>query len=247
MTTTTTDFGFQKVNIAEKASLVKSVFDNVASSYDVMNDAMSLGVHRLWKREFISQIEIRPDRRFLDVAGGTGDIARQLLQKGASHVTISDINEQMLREGRKRFDNENIIHNVDWLCANAESMPVPDASYHTYTIAFGIRNVTHIDKVLAEAYRLLQWGGRFLCLEFSQVTNPLFARLYDSYSFHVIPKMGEIIAKDRDSYQYLVESIRKFPAQEPFADMLRKAGFSQVSYRNVSGGVVAIHSGYKIG
>ena len=241
-----THFGFKTVDESEKTSLVRSVFDNVASKYDIMNDAMSFGVHRLWKREFINQIEIRDNQRFLDVAGGTGDIAFKLLEKGASHVTICDINQQMLNEGRKRADNANIIKNIEFLCADAENLPIESNSYNIYTIAFGIRNVTHIEKALAEAQRVLAPGGRFLCLEFSQVNQPLFAKIYEQYSFNIIPKIGELIAKDRDSYQYLVESIRKFPPQEKFANMIKEAGFAQVKYKNMSGGVVAIHSGYKI-
>ncbi|MEI7669030.1 MAG: bifunctional demethylmenaquinone methyltransferase/2-methoxy-6-polyprenyl-1,4-benzoquinol methylase UbiE [Pseudomonadota bacterium] len=241
-----THFGFKTVDESEKTSLVRSVFDNVASKYDIMNDAMSFGVHRLWKREFINQIEIRDNQRFLDVAGGTGDIAFKLLEKGASHVTICDINQQMLNEGRKRADNANIIKNIEFLCADAENLPIESNSYNIYTIAFGIRNVTHIEKALAEAQRVLAPGGGFLCLEFSQVNQPLFAKIYEQYSFNIIPKIGELIAKDRDSYQYLVESIRKFPPQEKFANMIKEAGFAQVKYKNMSGGVVAIHSGYKI-
>ncbi len=239
-------FGFRTVEAEEKTSLVKGVFDAVASRYDLMNDAMSFGLHRLWKRAFISEAAVRNSMRCLDVAGGTGDIAFALLKAGAAHVTISDINNAMLNEGRKRADDRGILQKVEWLCANAESLPLPDNGYHLYTIAFGIRNVTHIDKALAEAHRVLAPGGRFLCLEFSKVNMELLARAYDSYSFNVIPKLGKWIAGDGAPYQYLVESIRTFPAQEKFSAMIEKAGFKQVRHINMSGGVVAIHSGYKI-
>ena len=243
---TDTHFGFQTVPEEQKSSLVRGVFNNVASKYDIMNDAMSFGTHRLWKHEFVSKIAIQPNIKCLDVAGGTGDIAFRLLKKGAASVTICDINQAMLNEGHARADDNNIIKNLNWLCADAESLPIEDNSYNLYTIAFGIRNVTHIDKVLQEAHRVLQPGGRFLCLEFSQVTNELFAKVYDAFSFNIIPKLGQLIANDKDSYQYLVESIRKFPNQEKFADMIKSAGFKQVSYTNLSGGIVAIHSGYKV-
>jgi demethylmenaquinone methyltransferase/2-methoxy-6-polyprenyl-1,4-benzoquinol methylase len=241
-----THFGFRTVSEEEKPSLVHGVFSRVAKRYDLMNDAMSLGVHRWWKHAFVAEIDIRPDQRFLDVAGGTGDIAFRLLKKGASHVTVCDINQDMLTEGQARADNANILKGIEFLCADAENLPMADNSYNVYTIAFGIRNVTHIEKVLSEAYRVLVPGGRFLCLEFSHVRNPVLARAYDAYSFNLIPKIGQLIAGDRAPYQYLVESIRKFPAQQKFADMIRAAGFEQVRYTNMSGGAVAIHSGYKI-
>jgi len=243
---TNTHFGFQTVPETEKSSLVRGVFNNVAAKYDIMNDAMSLGTHRWWKHEFVEKINITQGMKCLDVAGGTGDIAFRLLKKGADSVTICDINQAMLNEGHARADDNNIIKSFNWLCADAESLPIEDNSYNLYTIAFGIRNVTHIDKVLQEAHRVLRPGGRFLCLEFSQVTNDLFAKAYDAFSFNVIPKLGQLIANDRDSYQYLVESIRKFPSQEKFANMIKDAGFAQVSYNNLSCGIVAIHSGYKV-
>lgn len=241
-----THFGYKTVPEEEKMSLVRDVFNSVASRYDLMNDAMSFGIHRWWKNEFVSEIDMRPNLKCIDVAGGTGDIAFRLLKKGATHVTVCDINARMLEEGRARADNENILSGIEFLCADAENLPLPDSGYNVYTIAFGIRNVTHIDKVLAEAYRVLVPGGRFLCLEFSHVKNPALAKLYDAYSFNVIPRMGKVIAGDSDSYQYLVESIRKFPPQEEFAAMIEKAGFAQVRYKNMSAGAVAIHSGYKI-
>lgn len=241
-----THFGFRTVSEEEKPSLVREVFDGVASRYDIMNDAMSLGAHRLWKHEFVSQVDIRPGMQCLDVAGGTGDIAFRLLKKGVAHVTVCDINQKMLAEGRARADDANILTGIEFLCADAENLPLPGNGYHLYTIAFGIRNVTHIEKVLSEAHRVLLPGGRFLCLEFSRVTYPLLARAYEAYSFNIIPKMGKLIAGKEEPYRYLVESIRKFPPQEKFAGMIRAAGFERVRYTNLSGGVVAIHSGYKI-
>lgn len=241
-----THFGFKTVEAEEKASMVRGVFDAVATRYDVMNDAMSMGMHRLWKRDFVNRVDIRANMRCLDVAGGTGDIAFKLRARGAEHVTVCDINHAMLAEGRKRADDLNRFLGLDWLCGNAESLPLPSDSFHLYTIAFGIRNVTYIEKVLAEAHRVLAPGGRFMCLEFSRVTSQTLSKFYDAYSFHVIPKLGKAIAGDAAPYQYLVESIRKFPDQEKFAQMMRDAGFAQVKYVNMTGGVVAMHSGYKI-
>jgi len=241
-----THFGFRTVSTDEKTSLVRGVFNAVASKYDVMNDAMSLGAHRLWKHRFVSDIDMRKDMHCLDVAGGTGDIAFRLLEKGAAHVTVCDINQAMLEEGRRRADDKNILTALEWLCGNAESLPLPDNRFHLYTIAFGIRNVTHIDKALKEAHRVLLPGGRFMCLEFSHVTSEPLAKLYDLYSFKVIPRLGKMVAGDDAPYQYLVESIRKFPKQEAFSKMISEAGFKKVRHRNLAGGAVAIHSGYKI-
>lgn len=241
-----THFGFKTVPEEEKSSLVRDVFNSVATRYDIMNDAMSFGAHRLWKREFVGMVDMRPGLRCLDVAGGTGDIAFRLLDKGAEHVTVCDINEAMLTEGRARADNANRLAGVEFLCADAESLPLPASGFNLYTIAFGIRNVTHIDRALSEAHRVLAPGGRFMCLEFSHVTHPLLAKAYDAYSFGLIPKMGKFIAGKAEPYQYLVESIRRFPTQDTFAQMIRQAGFEQVRYVNLAGGAVAIHSGYKI-
>lgn len=242
-----THFGFKEVEIDQKAPLVKGVFDNVASKYDIMNDVMSLGVHRLWKDKFISMLNPQRNKKLLDVAGGTGDIAFRFLKATEEgQVTVADINHNMLQEGYKNAINKNILNNIEWLCADAQNMPILDNTYDYYTIAFGIRNVTDINKALLEAYRVLKPGGRFLCLEFSRVENPLLEKIYDFYSFNVIPKMGKIIASDRDSYQYLVESIRKFPKQEEFLQIIENAGFVKVKYINLSGGAVAIHSGWKI-
>ncbi len=252
---TTTHFGFQQVNENEKQSMVRGVFDSVADKYDIMNDVMSGGLHRLWKNEFISILRPVAGMRLLDVAGGTGDIAFRFLKAAAKRtgpddipasVTICDINHNMLAAGRARALDEGIFGPIDWLVGNAEQLPLESNSVDAYTIAFGIRNVTHIDKALKEAYRVLKPGGRFLCLEFSDVDLPLLKQIYDAYSFNVIPHFGELITGDKDSYQYLVESIRKFPSQEKFKTMIEEAGFKKASYRNLSGGIVAIHSGWRI-
>lgn len=240
-----TDFGFRTVTPEQKTSMVRGVFNSVASRYDLMNDAMSMGMHRLWKRQFISDVDIRPGMHSLDVAGGTGDIAFGLRKAGVEHVTVCDINHAMLCEGQKRADDRNAFQGVDFVCGNAESLPFEDSQFNLYTIAFGIRNVTFIDKALAEAFRVLKPGGRFICLEFSRV-HPALKPVYDTYSFHIIPRMGQLLAGDRDSYQYLVESIRMFPDQESFAGKIRNAGFTSVRYTNFTGGVVAMHSGYKV-
>ncbi|KAI7864867.1 UbiE/COQ5 methyltransferase [Spinellus fusiger] len=253
-----THFGYRDVKESEKESLVRSVFSNVASSYDVMNDAMSLGVHRIWKDEFIRNMAPGPGIKLLDVAGGTGDIAMRFLdfcknthRDSTANVTMVDINPEMLEQGKKRFEATPYIQSkqVDFLVQNAENLEaIPDASVDVYTIAFGIRNCTHVDKVVKEAYRVLKPGGRFMCLEFSKVENPVIRQFYDIYSFDVIPALGQIIANDHSSYQYLVESIRKFPTQEEFATIIRDAGFSTVGkgYENLTFGVAAIHSGFKM-
>lgn len=240
------DFGFKTVTPEEKTTLVRGVFDSVASRYDLMNDAMSFGMHRLWKRSFVEMADVRPGMHCLDVAGGTGDIAFRLRKSGAGQVTVCDINYNMLAEGQKRADDKNFLQGFEWVCGNAESLPFPDSSFDRYTIAFGIRNVTFIDKALAEAHRVLKPGGKFLCLEFSKVKPEPLSKAYDAYSFHIIPRMGAALAGDKDSYQYLVESIRKFPPQEEFLRMVREAGFAQARYTNLSAGAVAIHTGYKL-
>ena len=241
-------FGFQPVSEAGKQRLVSGVFDNVASSYDVMNDVMSLGIHRLWKEALIDWLAPRPGIKHLDVAGGTGDIALRLLDRvhGDGQVTLVDINAAMLAAGRDKAIDQGRLAGLDWVVGDAQKLPVPDASYHSYTIAFGIRNVPRIDVALAEAYRALRPGGRFLCLEFSQMAIPALRDAYDAYSFNVVPWLGQLVAKDRDSYQYLVESIRQFPEQRDFAKIIADAGFSRVSYRNLSGGIAAIHSGWRL-
>jgi len=242
-----TDFGFRTVPENEKASLVEKVFSSVASHYDVMNDVMSLGIHRLWKDAMITELSPASNSQLLDVAGGTGDIAFRYLQRASQgNVTVYDINPDMLAQGKKNAIDRNILSGITWCEGNAESLPFPDHSFDYYTIAFGIRNVTHINLALEEAFRVLRPGGRFLCLEFSKVSSPLLSKCYDAFSFQIIPKMGEIVAGDRASYQYLVESIRRFPNQKTFLEMIQKAGFAQTSYRNMTGGVVALHSGWKV-
>jgi demethylmenaquinone methyltransferase / 2-methoxy-6-polyprenyl-1,4-benzoquinol methylase len=243
----TTHFGFRDVAEDDKAGLVHGVFSRVASKYDVMNDLMSGGVHRLWKDAMMDWLAPRPGQRLLDVAGGTGDVAFRFLGRAAgSTATVLDMTESMLVEGRKRADAERLADRLDWVVGDAMALPFPDNSFDVYTISFGIRNVTRIADALAEAYRILKPGGRMMVLEFSQIPNDLMQKVYDLYSFNVIPVMGQIVAGDRDSYQYLVESIRKFPNQEAFAAMIRKAGFDQVRYRNMTMGVAALHSGWKI-
>ena len=243
----TTHFGNREVPEDEKAGLVHGVFTNVASKYDVMNDAMSLGIHRLWKDAMMDWLAPRPGQRLLDVAGGTGDIAFRFLRRapGAGAV-VCDMTESMLVEGQKRAEAEALGDRLSWVAGDATSLPFEDASFDVYTISFGIRNVTRIEAAIAEAFRVLKPGGRFMVLEFSRLPNEGLQHLYDLYSFHVIPRMGQIIAGDRDSYEYLVESIRKFPDQEIFAGMIRAAGFEQVKYRNLSMGIAALHSGWRL-
>jgi demethylmenaquinone methyltransferase/2-methoxy-6-polyprenyl-1,4-benzoquinol methylase len=243
----TTHFGFRDVAEDDKAGMVHGVFTNVASKYDIMNDVMSMGIHRLWKDALMDWLVPRDGQRLLDVAGGTGDVAFRFLGRapGAS-ATVLDMTESMLIEGQKRAEAEQMADKLDWIVGDAMALPFEDNSFDRYTISFGIRNVTRIPDALAEAFRVLRPGGRLVVLEFSQLPNDGLQRLYDLYSFNVIPRMGQLIAGDRDSYQYLVESIRRFPDQETFADMIRAAGFEQVSYRNLSMGIAALHSGWKI-
>lgn len=243
----TTHFGFQTVPETEKAGMVHGVFTRVASKYDIMNDVMSGGVHRLWKDAMMDWLAPRPGQRLLDVAGGTGDVAFRFLKRASSaQAVVLDMTESMLIEGRKRAEADNLADRLDWVVGDAMALPFPDNSFDVYTISFGIRNVTRIPDALSEAYRVLKPGGRLMVLEFSRIPNDLAQKAYDLYSFNVIPVMGQIIAGDRDSYQYLVESIRKFPDQESFAAMIRAAGFDQVKYRNLTMGVAALHSGWKI-
>lgn len=237
------DFGFEKVTADEKTERVTNVFERVASRYDVMNDIMSLGLHRLWKHRFVESLPLRKEGVYLDVAAGTGDIAQSLYKRLKSFgmnasLTVSDINPAMIDVGQKRYPH------LSWLLANAEELPLEDNSVDVYTIAFGLRNVTQKDKALEEAFRVLKPGGKFACLEFSQVRTPL-QKFYDFYSFHIIPKMGELIANDRESYQYLSESIRTFPTREALLDLMEQAGFDKVRCQTYTGGVVALHTGYK--
>uniref|UniRef100_A0A8C8RGT7 2-methoxy-6-polyprenyl-1,4-benzoquinol methylase, mitochondrial n=1 Tax=Pelusios castaneus TaxID=367368 RepID=A0A8C8RGT7_9SAUR len=277
-----THFGFQTVPETDKGEKVYQVFESVAKKYDIMNDSMSLGIHRLWKDILLHQMNPYPGTQLLDVAGGTGDIAfrfisyirsqweHQIKQKlkshqnvswqeisksyqeeelklpGGSQVVVCDINKEMLKVGKQKAQHLGYSEGLAWVVGNAEELPFNDNKFDVYTIAFGIRNVTHIDQALQEAYRVLKPGGRFLCLEFSQVNNPIISRLYDLYSFQVIPVLGEIIVGDWKSYQYLVESIRCFPAQEEFKALIEDAGFLKVEYQNLTSGIVAIHSGFKL-
>ncbi len=244
----TTHFGDETVPEASKAARVHGVFSSVATRYDVMNDAMSLGIHRLWKDAALDWLAPWPGMALLDVAGGTGDIAFRFLRrvKGRGHATVLDMTEDMLSEGRRRAEATAFGPALDWVVGDAMALPFPDASFDAYTISFGIRNVTRIEDALAEAWRVLRPGGRLLVLEFSRVPEPSLRWLYDRYSFNVIPALGQAIAGDRPSYRYLVELIRRFPDQDAFAAMIAAAGFGQVRYRNLSMGIAALHSGWKL-
>ena len=243
----TTHFGYQTVPEADKAGMVHGVFTRVASKYDIMNDLMSGGMHRLWKEAMMDWLAPRPGQRLLDVAGGTGDVAFRFLGRASgAQAVVCDMTEAMLIEGRKRAEADRMSERLDWVAGDAMALPFADATFDIYTISFGIRNVTRVGDALAEAYRVLRPGGRLMVLEFSQIPNDLLQRAYDLYSFNVIPVMGQVVAGDRDSYQYLVESIRKFPEQETFVSMIRRAGFDQVKYRNLTMGIAALHSGWKI-
>ena len=253
----TTHFGFQDVPKDDKKGMVAGVFTSVADTYDVMNDVMSGGVHRVWKKAFVDALRPSPGMSVLDVAGGTGDIAFRILDEASSkqgspsaapiHVTLCDINPDMLGVGKTRaVDRGYAQDSLTWVEGDAERLPFDDNSFDAYTISFGIRNTTDVDAALAEAYRVLRPGGRFLCLEFSRVVLPVLAAAYDKYSFTVIPRLGQWIANDHDSYQYLVESIRQFPDQEEFHAMIEHAGFRSVSHSNLSFGISAIHSGFKL-
>lgn len=239
-------FGEKPVTPEEKTGLVRGVFDSVASKYDIMNDLMSGGVHRLWKDRFVREVRPRAGKTYLDVAGGTGDIAFRIHRKVGGHarIILCDLNEHMLSVGRDRAIDRG-WSDLEWVTGNAESIPLPDNSVDTYTIAFGLRNVTRIDTALSEAFRVLKPGGNFFCLEFSRVNNPLLAKAYDLYSFNAIPRIGQMVANDRDSYEYLVESIRKFPPQHDLKKRMENAGFSRVAFCNLSGGIAAIHRGFK--
>lgn len=254
-----THFGFQTVEKSEKAKKVHDVFENVANSYDKMNDVMSMGIHRIWKDIFVQELGPTHGTHLLDSCGGTGDITFRYINflkntpnpdNIRSCVTVCDINQHMLDVGKKRASrlslSQDSNYDIVWKQENAENLSFEEESFAAYTIAFGIRNVTHIDKVLSEAYRVLQPGGRFLCLEFSQVNNETLQWLYDQYSFQIIPVMGQLITGQWKPYQYLVESIRKFPNQEDFKYMIETAGFRNVTYKNLSFGIAAIHSGFKL-
>jgi demethylmenaquinone methyltransferase/2-methoxy-6-polyprenyl-1,4-benzoquinol methylase len=242
-----THFGFETIRESEKAGRVQGVFNNVASKYDVMNDAMSLGIHRVWKDAMMDWLAPRAGQRLLDVAGGTGDISFRFLKRaGYGHATVLDLTKPMLVEGRKRAEAGAMHDQLDWVVGDAMSLPFPDNTFDVYTISFGIRNVTRPQEALNEAYRVLKPGGRLMVLEFSQIPTPALQWAYDRYSFNLIPVMGQIIANDRDSYQYLVESIRQFPDQDTFLDMVKTAGFDNAKYRNLTLGIACLHSGWKI-
>lgn len=248
MTDKTTHFGYRDVNVAEKQALVGEVFTSVASRYDVMNDLMSLGMHRLWKRYFVATAGVRPGHRVLDLAGGTGDISGLLapLVGADGLVVLSDINAEMLARGRDRMLDEGHSGSIATARINAEALPFPDRSFDCVTIAFGLRNVTDQPRALAEMRRVLKPGGRALVLEFSEVRQPVLKPLYDLYSFTVLPLLGRLVAKDEASYRYLAESIRKHPNQARLAELMHGAGFTGVDVRNLLGGIVAIHSGYAV-
>ena len=243
----TTHFGFETVPEAKKAGKVQNIFNSVASKYDIMNDVMSLGIHRIWKEAMMDWLAPKPGQKLLDVAGGTGDVSFKFLKRsGSGHATVLDITENMLIEGRRRAEPDQILDSLDWIVGDAMFLPFADNSFDVYTISFGIRNVTQPQEALNEAFRVLRPGGRLMVLEFSQIPVPLAQKAYDLYSFNVIPTMGKLITNDRSSYQYLVESIRKFPDQETFISMLQQAGFENTGYRNLSLGIAALHSGWKI-
>jgi demethylmenaquinone methyltransferase/2-methoxy-6-polyprenyl-1,4-benzoquinol methylase len=245
-----TSFGFQTVSPDEKSERVQGVFQKIASRYDLMNDAMSLGIHRVWKNKLIEMVRPRPGMALLDVAGGTGDIAIRFMKATQSftppaRAIVYDRNQMMMREGWGKAIDKGITERLEWVCGDAAALPFTDESFDTYTISFGLRNITEIEASLKEAWRVLKKGGQYFCLEFSKVSNPWLKKMYEEYSFRLIPRLGKVIAQEESSYQYLVESIACFPDQETLANMLKDVGFKQVSYTNLSQGVVAIHSGIK--
>jgi demethylmenaquinone methyltransferase/2-methoxy-6-polyprenyl-1,4-benzoquinol methylase len=242
------DFGFRRVDATDKPGLVRGVFDSVAERYDLMNDLMSGGVHRLWKTAMIDWLAPRPAWHVLDVAGGTGDIARAILDRtdGRAHVMVCDLTPAMVEVGRDRTLDSGRATGLSWIGGDAERLPIADRSIDAYTIAFGLRNVTHVNGALAEARRVLKPGGRFLCLEFSRVVLPMLDRLYDLYSFKVLPALGGAVTGDRAAYEYLVESIRRFPAQDELAALMTAAGLDRVKYRNLTGGIAALHSAWRL-
>ena len=240
------DFGFETVPVNEKQSRVADVFSSVASSYDIMNDLMSGGVHRLWKDALMDWLAPSKGQVLIDLAGGTGDIALRFLKRGGSHVHVIDINPDMISAGKKRRDIKAYSNRLDWTVASAEDIPLQTGTVERATISFGLRNVTNRDMALREAFRVLKPGGRFCCLEFSTVQNAIFSKLYDLWSFNTLPQLGRMVARDEAAYRYLAESIRTFPAQHDLARMMSEAGFAQVRFRNLSNGIAAIHSGWKL-
>lgn len=242
----TTDFGYRRVPRGDKSRMVREVFESVAPRYDVMNDLMSLGLHRVWKRIFVNAIAPSPREMLLDLAGGTGDISFLAKERGAGRVILSDINPAMLGVAQGRALERGLAEGLMFLCADAEHLPLPDRSVEKVSIAFGLRNCTDKDAVLREVRRVLRPGGRFHCLEFSRVAVGPLVPVYDAWSFRVLPRLGERVAKDAESYRYLAESIRMFPDQDTLAGMMRAAGLERVAYRNLSGGIVAIHTGWRL-
>ena len=242
-----THFGYKTVDKADKVGLVADVFHSVAAKYDVMNDLMSFGIHRLWKRFTVDCAGVRPGQKVLDLAGGTGDLTLKFSQLVGSsgQVILADINDSMLKVGREKLRDQGVVGNVEYIQANAEELPFNDNTFDLITIAFGLRNVTDKDKALASMYRVLKPGGRLLVLEFSKPEKELLSKLYDFYSFNILPQMGQLVANDRDSYQYLAESIRMHPDQDTLKQMMQQAEFEQVEYFNLTGGIVALHRGYK--
>lgn len=244
------DFGFRRVPEDAKAPLVRALFDSVAERYDLMNDLMSAGIHRWWKSEMVAWLNPRPGQRMLDVAGGTGDVARRALPRLApeagGQVIVCDANRQMLELGRAHAIDDGILAGIEWLGGDAENLPFADRSFDLYTIAFGLRNVTRIERALAEARRVLRPGGRFLCLEFTPAVSPPLQPLYDLYSFQVLPLLGEIVTGKREAYTYLVESIRRFPPQSEVCDLIAAAGLDRPRFRNLTGGVAALYSAWRL-
>jgi len=242
-----TDFGFSRVKSKDKSNLVKKLFENVSGRYDLMNDFMSLGIHRVWKESMLDWLAPRRGQSLIDVAGGTGDIAFNFIKraKSGANATILDLTESMMIEGKKKTIDLPEESKINWVCGDAMRMPFSNSTFDVYTISFGIRNVTDISKTLSEAYRVLKPGGRLMILEFSSVNNDLISWIYDKYSFNIIPKLGEFVSNDRESYQYLVESIRKFPNQEKFSEMIINEGFRKVKYRDLTFGIAALHSAWK--
>ncbi|MGB1528611.1 MAG: class I SAM-dependent methyltransferase [Candidatus Puniceispirillaceae bacterium] len=240
------DFGFETVPVNEKQSRVADVFSSVASSYDIMNDLMSGGIHRLWKDALMDWLAPCKGQVLIDLAGGTGDIALRFLKRGGSHVHVVDINPDMISAGKKRRDIKAYSNQLDWTVASAEDIPLQTGTAERVTISFGLRNVTNRDMALREAFRVLKPGGRFCCLEFSTVQNATFSKLYDLWSFNALPQLGRMVARDEAAYRYLAESIRTFPEQHELARMMSEAGFAQVRFRNLSNGIAAIHSGWKL-
>jgi len=236
-------FGYEDIEASEKKGRVGEIFTNVAQNYDIMNDAMTAGTHRLWKNQFVRRVNPKSNEDILDVAGGTGDIAFRMLPSGAN-ITVSDINSDMLEVGMQRSVKKG-YDGLVWSEQNAESLNFPDQHFDVYTIVFGIRNVTYIDKALAEAHRVLRYGGRFFCMEFSQTEWPIFDKIYDQYSHNILPKIGKVVSNDEGSYRYLAESIARFPNMQKFETMIKNAGFTQTKVEPIMGGLVAIHSGWK--